>query len=120
MEAARGERHQHPFAILSVDLDHFKNVNDSLGHSIGDVVLREAAARIRGCVRASDTVSRLGGDEFTVLLADLQRPQAAGPIAENIGARSRGSSPSASTAASSARASASPPIPRTGPRRRTC
>ena len=83
-EIARCQREDRRFAVLFIDLDRFKDVNDSFGHSAGDAVLREAAARIRGCVRASDTVSRLGGDEFTVLLANLQRPQAAGPIAENI------------------------------------
>jgi diguanylate cyclase (GGDEF)-like protein len=83
-EIARSQREERRFAVLFIDLDRFKDVNDSFGHSAGDSVLREAAARIRGCVRASDTVSRLGGDEFTVLLANVQHPQAAGPIAENI------------------------------------
>ncbi len=83
-EISRCQREGRRFALLFIDLDRFKDVNDSFGHSSGDAVLREAAARIRGCVRASDTVSRLGGDEFTVLLANLQQPQAAGRIAEAI------------------------------------
>jgi len=83
-EAARSERNPVPFAVLFVDLDHFKNVNDSFGHSAGDAVLREAAARIANCVRSSDTVSRFGGDEFAVLVTGLHHPQEAWLISETI------------------------------------
>jgi diguanylate cyclase (GGDEF)-like protein len=83
-EIARGQRESLKCALLFIDLDHFKNVNDSFGHSLGDEVLREAGRRILRCVRESDTVSRLGGDEFTVLLTRLNSPQEAWLIAEAI------------------------------------
>jgi diguanylate cyclase (GGDEF)-like protein/PAS domain S-box-containing protein len=71
-------------AILFIDLDHFKEVNDTLGHDRGDLLLVEAASRIRGCVRESDTVARLGGDEFTVLLSDLREASRVEEIAQAI------------------------------------
>ena len=83
-EIARSQRETNQFALLFLDLDHFKNVNDSFGHTIGDEVLREAGRRIQRCVRETDTVSRLGGDEFTVLLTRLNHPQEAWLIGESI------------------------------------
>ncbi len=71
-------------ALLLVDLDHFKEVNDTLGHDIGDLLLIEAARRISRSVRASDTVARLGGDEFTVILSELDDTAIASRIAQNI------------------------------------
>ncbi len=71
-------------ALLFLDLDHFKEVNDTLGHDMGDVLLVEAARRISSCVRESDTVARLGGDEFTVILAELEDTHIVERIAENL------------------------------------
>jgi diguanylate cyclase (GGDEF)-like protein/PAS domain S-box-containing protein len=69
-EVKKADRGNYSVNLLFIDLDRFKEVNDLLGHDIGDSVIKEAAARICACVRESDTVARLGGDEFTVILAD--------------------------------------------------
>jgi polar amino acid transport system substrate-binding protein len=71
-------------ALLYVDLDHFKKVNDSVGHMAGDQLLTIVAQRLRGCVKEGDTVARLGGDEFTVILRNINSPQAAKEIADRI------------------------------------
>jgi diguanylate cyclase (GGDEF)-like protein/PAS domain S-box-containing protein len=70
--------------ILFLDLDRFKNINDTLGHAAGDLVLQEAARRLQGILRESDTVARLGGDEFVVLVENIDEPHRGGTIAEKI------------------------------------
>ncbi|MBW7861763.1 MAG: EAL domain-containing protein [Rhodocyclaceae bacterium] len=80
----RSRRGAEGLAILFIDLDHFKNVNDSLGHVIGDGLLIEAANRLRRMVRSEDTLARLGGDEFILLLEDVVDPRRPGKVAEKI------------------------------------
>jgi diguanylate cyclase (GGDEF)-like protein/PAS domain S-box-containing protein len=73
-----------PLAVLFLDLDRFKNINDTLGHDIGDSALRVTSERLKNCVREGDTVARLGGDEFTVLLEDIADPDDVPAIAQKI------------------------------------
>ncbi|WP_371867521.1 EAL domain-containing protein [Duganella guangzhouensis] len=80
----KAQRDKSRLAILFIDLDHFKEVNDTLGHQQGDVLLVDAARRISACVRKSDTVARLGGDEFTVILCELEAPDHVERIAQAI------------------------------------
>src|SRR5258706_242727 len=81
---ALARRNTWPMAVLFIDLDRFKLVNDTLGHAAGDKLLKEAAERLRSCVRASDTVGRLGGDEFAAILSELAKPGDAGLVAQKI------------------------------------
>lgn len=81
---AQAKRHRHLMAILFMDLDGFKQINDSLGHDVGDALLREVAARLTTCVRGADTVSRPGGDEFIVALAEIAHPEDAAQVAEKV------------------------------------
>jgi diguanylate cyclase (GGDEF)-like protein len=76
----RGEK----IAVLCIDLDHFKSVNDTLGHTIGDKVLKQASARLWGTTRETDLLARLGGDEFSLLLRPIEKPSDAAIIAERI------------------------------------
>ena len=78
---ATWRRQRHRCAVMFLDLDKFKAINDTLGHQAGDAVLREVAARLRACVRRVDTISRLGGDEFVVLLADIKGADQAAHVA---------------------------------------
>src|SRR5205085_10155711 len=79
---AAARRSQTLVAVLFVDLDHFKHINDSLGHHIGDRVLQITARRLQECMRASDSVARLGGDEFLISLTALAGSNDATQIAE--------------------------------------
>ena len=83
-EIKKADRAELEMALLFIDLDKFKEVNDTLGHTMGDILLEEAARRIGDCVRETDTVARLGGDEFTVILAELGDTGSVERIAENI------------------------------------
>lgn len=78
------EREHNSMALMFIDLDHFKEVNDTLGHEAGDNLLIQASKRIAGCIRESDTLARLGGDEFTIILPGLADPNRLATLAENI------------------------------------
>lgn len=81
---AAAKRDKTQMALMFIDLDKFKPINDTLGHDAGDMVLKEAAKRMQGCVRESDTVGRIGGDEFVVLLTTVDSDQHAALVAEKI------------------------------------
>lgn len=77
-------RHGKRVGLMFVDLDYFKHINDSLGHAVGDLLLQRVAERLRTCVRDTDTVCRQGGDEFVILLAEIEQAADAAPIAEKL------------------------------------
>src|SRR5215472_16448402 len=81
---ARAERHGRPVTLFFMDLDRFKNINDTLGHQFGDRVLQEAAKRLSACVREGDIIARLGGDEFVLLVEELGDPVALTEIARKL------------------------------------
>jgi diguanylate cyclase (GGDEF)-like protein/PAS domain S-box-containing protein len=81
---ARYRRSGERFAVFYLDIDHFKEVNDTLGHQAGDLLLRQVAGRLRSTVRDIDTVARFGGDEFAILATDLVRPTDAGILADKL------------------------------------
>ena len=81
---AQAQRQGSQLAVMYIDLDRFKPINDSCGHAAGDYVLQQVARRLESCVRHSDTVGRIGGDEFVVLLSDITMPERVLQIAEKI------------------------------------
>jgi len=81
---SKATRDDSKFALMIVDLDRFKPINDTHGHAVGDVMLQEAAKRMVGCVRESDTVARIGGDEFVILLPTIETHQDVALVAEKI------------------------------------
>lgn len=81
---AHASRNQQKFAMLFMDLDRFKLINDTLGHVMGDLVLQQVSERILGCLRAEDTLSRFGGDEFCLLLPDIPSTESVAAVAEKI------------------------------------
>ena len=83
-EMIKAQRNGYKLAVMFIDLDKFKEVNDTLGHDKGDILLVEAARRIRSCVRSSDTVARLGGDEFVLVLSELLDPRMASDVAQSV------------------------------------
>ncbi len=83
-EIKKSKRSGRAITLMYLDLDRFKEVNDTLGHDSGDLLLKETAARLLGCVRATDTVARMGGDEFTIILNNLENQLSTERIAQNI------------------------------------
>ena len=84
LERARADRSGRAFAVMFIDLDDFKRVNDSLGHDAGDDLLREASRRLQATLRPTDTVARLGGDEFVVLVPDVLSAHHAARVAHRL------------------------------------
>ncbi|HEX5538156.1 MAG TPA: EAL domain-containing protein, partial [Methylophilaceae bacterium] len=84
LEIRKADRTRLPLALMFIDLDRFKDVNDTLGHNVGDILLQNAAQRLRECVRDTDTVARLGGDEFTIILSGLRDLDHVAFIAQDI------------------------------------
>lgn len=84
MSLARSRRSGEPLAVFFLDLDHFKQVNDSLGHDAGDMLLKDASARLKQCLREYDTACRFGGDEFAVLIEGMADPRNCAIVAQKI------------------------------------
>jgi diguanylate cyclase (GGDEF)-like protein len=83
-EVMHAKRQSQQVALLYIDLDRFKHVNDTLGHAIGDLLLKQAARRLQKSVRETDTVARIGGDEFVIILANINSPHYAGTVGSKI------------------------------------
>lgn len=81
---AWAQRHRQEMAVMFLDLDHFKEVNDTLGHDMGDALLKETSVRLLACVRKMDTVARMGGDEFTVIITEMKSIEDAEHVAKSI------------------------------------
>lgn len=84
MALRRARRNREKIALLYLDLNEFKEVNDNYGHKAGDQLLRALVRRLVECLRESDTIARMGGDEFTMLLTDIHRPDAIDPVVEKV------------------------------------
>lgn len=81
---AQARRHEWLVAVLFIDLDRFKQINDTLGHTVGDALLQQVARRLEGCIRKTDTLARMGGDEFTLLLTEIRDPKYAEVVAQKL------------------------------------
>ena len=81
---AHARRMSQPLAVMFLDLDRFKDVNDTLGHSLGDELLKAVAVRLKAALRQEDSIARMGGDEFTILLANVKTPEDAAKVAQKI------------------------------------
>jgi len=110
---AQARRNQRQLAVMFLDLDRFKYINDTLGHEAGDDLLKQVAERLKNCLRESDTVARLGGDEFVALIGDLSDDKYVASVAQKSSPHCRGLSCCSGRSFESPRASASASIHRT-------
>ncbi len=81
---AQSDRSEGSLAVLYLDLDHFKDINDILGHRVGDLLLKEVSGRLQAQVRKNDTVARFGGDEFAVIMSSLDDPEDAAGLSQKL------------------------------------
>lgn len=83
-EVARAHRHRDLMALLFIDLDKFKTINDTMGHDVGDELLQEVASRLQDCIRDEDLVCRIAGDEFAIIMSDIKQTYNAGKVAQKV------------------------------------